>query len=220
MAGLIAFGAVAISAYALWKLRRRRYRIAVLGARHSGKTTLINSWHGKWIADEYDPGRTNAPEIYKKTKLTTEGLRLTFYYLADVSGETNAWPQWEDRTRESRYVLYLLDARALAGYLDHIEQRNWQRLESDVGRIADWMGEGNAELCLLVVTHTDQDSRFQKLGQEEYRESVVAQIDPLLLKLGGPRKVRVVVGSLKTLPAAENVTSQIMREIISWEKSK
>ncbi len=208
----------AISAYRLWKLRRKSYRLAVLGARYSGKTTLINSWRGKWIADEYDPGRTQAPQRYEKTKLTTEGFRLKFINLEDISGAINAWPVWEDRTKESRYVLYLVDARALSGYLDNAEGRNWQRLEDDVGQIAAWMNEGQAELCIMVVTHTDQDDRLEKLGQEEYEESVTDQLDPLMLKLGGPRKVRTVIGSLKTLHAAENVTSRIMNQIISWEK--
>jgi GTPase SAR1 family protein len=217
---VIFVGGAAVSAVVLWKLRRRKYRIAVLGAQYSGKTTLINSWRGQWVADEADTGRTQAPHVYSKTKLTTEGLKLTFTNLTDLSGSKLAWPVWEDRAKESRYVLYLVDARALAGYLEHLKNRNWQRLEDDAGQLGRWIEEGHAELCILVVTHTDQDARLEKLGEEEYRESVATQLDPLILKLGGPRIVRVVVGSLKTLPAAETVTSLMMDEIISWEKSK
>jgi hypothetical protein len=40
-----------------------------------------------------------------------------------------------------------------------------------------------------------------------------------MLKIGGPRRVRVVVGSLKTRQGAEDVTSLVMDEIIGWEKS-
>lgn len=214
---VIGAGSAAISAYALWKIRRREYRIAVLGARYSGKTTLINSWRGEWIAD---PGRTQAAQKYEKVKLTTEGLRLKFTNLADVSGSIDAWPQWQDRTKESRYVLYLVDARVLSGELESIEYRNWQRLEDDAGQIAGWINEGKAELCLMVVTHTDEDPRLAKLGQDGYHDCVVKQIDPLMLRLGGPRRVRIVVGSLKTQATAQLVTTLIMREIISWEKNK
>jgi GTPase SAR1 family protein len=195
-------------------------RIAVLGARYSGKTTLINSWRGEWVGDEADPGRTQAPRIYSKIKLIVEGVRITFKNVADVAGAIDAWPVWEDRTKESKYVLYLVDARALAGDLDRLKGRDWHRLEDDAGLVGSWLGEGHPKLCLLVVTHTDEDARREELGEAKYLELVKAQVDPLIIKLGGPRKVHIAVGSLKTLGSAEAVTSSIVREIISWEKSR
>jgi GTPase SAR1 family protein len=195
-------------------------RIAVLGARFSGKTTLINSWRGEWVADEADPGRTQAPSVYSTIKLIVEGVRITFKNVADVSGAINAWPVWEDSTKESKYVLYLVDARALAGNLDRHQGRDWHRLEDDAGLVGSWLREGRPKLCLLVVTHTDEDARREELGEAKYLELVKAQVDPLITKLGGPRKVHIAVGSLKTLRSAEAVTSSIMREIISWEKSR
>jgi|SRR5580704_13059884 GTPase SAR1 family protein len=211
----------AISGGRTWpSIPRKRYRIAVLGARYSGKTTLINSWCGEWVADEADPGRTQSPKFYEKTKLITEGLRVTFTKLVDVSGSIDAWPTWEDRTKASRYVLYLVDARALAGYFARDKTRNWNRLEDDAGLVSGWLREGRVKLCLMVVTHVDQDARLEEYGQGQYRECVMEQLDPLILKLGGPRMVRVVVGSLKRRQDAEEVTSQILREIVSWEKSK
>jgi GTPase SAR1 family protein len=206
--------------WSLARLRRRKYRLAVLGARYSGKTTLISSWRGVWIGDEADPGRTQAPRVYSKTKLTVEGLRLAFTNLVDVSGAIEAWPQWEDRLKESRYVLYLVDARALTGQLKDVRPRNWDRLEDDAGQVGSWLRENRVELCIVVVTHTDEDARLKELGPEDYREMLVAQLDPLMLRLGGPRKVRVVISSLKRRQDAERATSLIMHEIISWEQSK
>lgn len=218
---VLAAGAGGVGSYLLWrKLRRRKYRIAVLGARWSGKTTLIDSWRGHWIADEHDPGRTQSPKIQEKTKLTSEGLRLSFTQLTDLSGATDAWPQWESRAKESRYVMYLVDARALSGELAHIESRNWYRLEDDAELLGPWLKEGRAELCVLAVTHTDQDARLNQLGEAEYRELIVTQLDPLVLRLGGPRMTRIVVGSLKTRAGAEKLTGLIMNEIVGYEKSK
>jgi GTPase SAR1 family protein len=192
----------------------------VLGARYSGKTTLINSWRGEWVADEADPGRTQTPKLYRKTKLVSEGLRVTFTKLVDLNGSREAWPTWQDSILASRYVLYLVDARALAGYLDQEKNRNWYRLEDDAGQLSRWIREGRARLCVLVVTHTDQDERLAEHGDADYRELVLDQLDPLILKLGGSRMVRVVIGSLKRREDAERVTFRIMREIVSWEKSK
>jgi len=214
----IGVGVAAGSAYAWWQLRRRDYRIAVLGARESGKTTLINSWRGKWADGAYQP--TQASELIEKQKYTAEGFRLRFLDLEDMSGDLDGWPNWENRAKESRYVLYLVDARALAGQFARNYRKNWRRLEDDAGLIADWMEQGKAELCLMVVTHTDQDPRLRKLGQNAYQEAIVSQLDPLMLKIGGPRTVHIVVGSLKTLPAAQKLTSLIMERIISYEKGK
>jgi GTPase SAR1 family protein len=205
---------------ALRKIRWKRYRMAVLGARFSGKTTLINSWRGEWVADEADPGRTQSPKFYRKTKLVSEGLRVTFTRLVDVNGSPDAWPAWESSTLASRYVLYLVDARALAGELERVTNRNWNRLEDDAGLLSSWLEEGRTKLCLLIVTHTDQDTRLEDHGEADYRELVMGQLDPLILKLGGSRIVKVVIGSLKRRQDAEQVTSAIMREIISWEKSR
>lgn len=218
---VVAVGAGGVSSYLLWrKLRRRKYRIAVLGARWSGKSTLINSWRGEWVGDEHDPGRTHAPKVYEKTKLTSEGLRLTFTHVMDLSGASAAWPQWESRAMESRYVLYLVDARALSGELSEIEGRNWYRLEDDAELLGTWLKQGEAELCVLVVTHTDEDARLTQFGVTEYRELIATQVDPLVLRLGGPRRTRTVVGSLKTREGAEMLTGLITNEIVGYEKSK
>ena len=189
---LILLGGVAISAFLAWRLRRKKFRIAVLGARRTGKTTLINSWRGEWVADEHDPGHTQAPGEPQKTKLTVDGLRLTFTKLTDVSGASHAWPVWEDQTRESRYILYLIDARALTGELDADDRRNWYRLEDDTGQIGRWLKAGNAHLCVVVVTHADQDPRLAASNPDKYHEQVAEQIDPLILRLGGPEKTRLV----------------------------
>jgi hypothetical protein len=117
-------------------------------------------------------------------------------------------------------VLYLVDARVLEGSLKLGKRRNWSRLEDDAGVVGGWLQANRMELCLVVVTHIDQDTRLRKLGEEEYRELVITKLDPLTLKLGGPRKVRILIGSLRTLRDAQAVTSSVMREIISWEKGK
>ena len=96
----------AISGGRTWpSIPRKRYRIAVLGARYSGKTTLINSWCGEWVADEADPGRTQSPKFYEKTKLITEGLRVTLTKLVDVSGSIDAWPTWVLSNHDNPRVL-------------------------------------------------------------------------------------------------------------------
>jgi GTPase SAR1 family protein len=215
---LIFLAGFAVSVFLTRRLRRRTYRLAVLGARMSGKSTLIGSWRGEWLdSEEYQ--RTQTAQFHSKTKLTVEGLRLTFTHLADVAGSEHAWPVWEDQALESRYVLYLVDARILDNQ-PLWEGLDWHRLEDDAGQIGSWLKAGNAELCLLVVTHTDQDARRTRLGEHAYQDTVLEDLDPLVFLLGGTQCVRTVIGSLQTEGEATKVTAGIMREIIAWEKGK
>ncbi|WP_459805204.1 GTPase domain-containing protein [Herbidospora sp. RD11066] len=195
------------------RLKEKTFRIAPLGARRTGKTTLINSWRGTWVED---PDHTHAPRIYEKTKITTNGLSLTFLGLGDLSGEEKAWPQWENRVSESRYVLYLVDARLLAGFPMPAE-RSWHRVEDDAGQIGKWLSDREAYLCVLVVTHTDEDPRSAELDEADYAQTIADQLDPILLRLGGDARVRIVSGSLKDQESADLLTSKIMEHIVSHE---
>ncbi|SDH27150.1 hypothetical protein SAMN05421505_11391 [Sinosporangium album] len=212
---VIIIAGIAISSFLAWKLRRKKFRLAVLGARCTGKTTLIESWRGTWVED---PDRTLIPKTYDKTKLTVDGLRLTFVKLGDLSGEVNSWPQWEDRVKDSRYLLYLVDARMLAG-LPMSEERTWYRVEDDAGQISsNWLKASLVHLCLLVVTHTDEDPRQAGLSAGAYHDLIARQLDPIVLRMGGDRLVRTVIGCLKDPKSAEETTSKIMKHIVGFEK--
>lgn len=164
-----------------------------------------------------NPERTQIPEHHAKTKLTANGIRLTFVNVWDVSGGSHTWSQWEDPVRESRYVFFLVDARMLAGH-DVGPRRDWQRLEDDAGQVARWMKEGNAWLCILTVTHIDEDPRLEQLGKEPYWDTVTDQLQPVVHRLGGDSVVRIVIGSLKDQAGADKVTDDLMKHVINREK--
>jgi len=213
-----AVGAI-VGARAVATAQRNTYRLAVLGMGMSGKTTLINSLRGEWV--DGDPGRTNAPLVYEKVKLTANGRQLIFKRLVDVSGQQSAWPVWEDRVNESRHVLYLLKATHLLAPAEHrpaVAAQAWHRIEDDAGQIRLWLDEGRASLCVLVVTHRDLDPRFADLGEDAYEHLVCDQLDPIVMKLGGDRRVRIVTGSLVDPDAAAAVTDKIMQHIAAEER--
>lgn len=209
----------AITVRTVVKAQRNTYRLAVLGMSMSGKTTLINSWRGEWV--DGDPGRTYAPLVYEKVKLTANGQQLIFKRLVDVSGQKIAWPAWEDRVNESRHVLYLLKATHLLTPAEHrpaVATQAWHRIEDDAGQIRSWLDEDRASLCVLVVTHRDLDPRFADLGEDAYEHLVCDQLDPIVMKLGGDQRVRIVTGSLVDPDAAAAVTDKIMQHIAAEER--
>lgn len=213
----ILLGGIAVSAVVAYRLRRKHYRLAVLGVSETGKTTLINSWRGEWI--DGDPGRTQAPVNYGRVKLTVDGFRLSFDSLTDVGGHTHQWPDWTDRLHESRYLLYLVDARQLVWMGRYGFDKDWYRLEDDAGQIRGILESKGAYLCIIVVTHTDEDPRTSEYDSDTYLDIVRKQLDPIILRLGGDGQVRLVVGSLQSQQSADSVTSRIMAHILTYEKS-
>jgi hypothetical protein len=226
---LIFVGArLAVSAADAWQQRRERLRqasletgageqlrLAVLGPQEVGKTTLINFWRGRGVNSSN--GHTQWRDRHGSVQLAVNGRTLTLIKLDDVSGSEKQWSSWGEAADGSRFVLYLVNALTLAAEerRDRREPpaREWDRVEDDAGQIRPLLERGPVELCLLVVTHTDLDPRLAALGESGYHQHVSDQLDPIVFKLGGDRRVRLVTGSLATDADAEAVTAQIMAHL-------
>lgn len=206
--------AAALGAYAAWRNRRQSVYLVVLGASMSGKTTLINSWRGEWVTDY---NRTQSTVDHGRIKVTANGQRITFVKIKDFSGAEDQYDQWGAAAQEGTYLVYLVHADVLVNEEDRARQgrlphpsRRWRRLLDDVGQINPWLRDGKAQRCVIVVTHTDQDPRRERLGADRYHEHVREQLAEVVLRLGGEAKVRVITGSLATLDAAAETTDRIM----------
>jgi GTPase SAR1 family protein len=197
--------------------RRKKYRISLIGAERSGKTTLISAWRQDWRGDEIDPGRTQAPKPYGPIKLTVDGTRITIVNLADVPGVRDAWCTWKEGVESSNYVLYLIDATVLPDP-GQTPGEDWFRLVDDAGLLHDWVAEGGADLCVIAITHTDQDKRAEKMSPEDYRRYVRRLVEPIVLRIGP--SVQVVTGKLKTEADALALTSLVMGHITSWNPTR
>lgn len=197
--------------------RRKKYRISLIGAERSGKTTLISAWRKDWRGDEFDPGRTQAPKPYGPIKLTIDGTRITIVNLADVPGVRDAWRTWKEGVESSNYVLYLIDATVLPDPGQRPGE-DWFRLEDDADLLHDWIAEGTAELCVIAITHTDQDKRAAEMSREDYHRHVRRLVDPIVLRIGP--SVQVVMGKLKTEADALVLTSLVMGHIFSWNPAR
>ncbi len=190
-------------------------RVVILGGKQVGKTTLVNAWRGTWTDEPPEP--TQARYVYGPIDVEVAGRRLLLSKLVDISGQKEAWSTWREQVAEGEIVLYLINAKALLA-----EERRrsgqgvtaaWTRIEDDAGQIR--LSKSDAlKLCLLVVTHRDLDPRFPRLGEDGYQGHIAGQLAPIVFKLGGDQKVRVVTGSLETLDAAMATTAKIV-ELLS-----
>lgn len=208
---------------------RDHYRVAVLGPRFSGKTTLINSWL------EHPPpdlriGRTfgqENPIEYVDLSVRVDGRRVTFDQVTDITGLESGLDLWANYIR-NRHVVYMVDARALCGCLiwtdwykesgGYTDARGPVRLSHDIGQIL--MQERHGVLTLsraMVVTHTDQDCRRTGLRPDipdrEYATRIEYELRQYRSQLSTTARVPLIVapGSLKHEAVARHVTTELLR---------
>ncbi|MET7427309.1 hypothetical protein [Dactylosporangium sp. NPDC005555] len=223
-AGIAAAGAVGAAVAA--RKWRRSLRIAVLGVNDSGKSTLIDFWRGEWV--EEGRAHTQAKRNFDRIKTVAGDRRFVFRKLADLSGDESDWAEWKGPAEASAVVLYLVRAVDLVdeeraadlhpdGYGPFT--KGWERIEDSAGLIRPWLDGGRAKLCVLTVTWCDQDPRQAELGEDAYRKHLAGQLEPIVLKLGGTGRVRVVAGSLESPASAGALSDRIMDQIVAWERT-
>lgn len=185
----------------------------VLGPEAVGKTTLLNSWRGRWQDGlTYQP--TQAIRPLGTARLATDGHRLMLPDLHDLSGRTTSYAVWEKQVQRAQAIVYLVNAQHLHAYerADGFTVE-WGRIRDDAGQIGPWMQAANVDRCIVAVTHRDKDSRFTELGEQGYLDTVEDQLAPIVSKLGGDGKVKIVTGSLDTRANAEKLTDRIMEQL-------
>jgi GTPase SAR1 family protein len=189
------------------------YSLVVLGPEAVGKTTLLNSWRGIW-----DEGRKHRPTQAMRpvgtARLKAGGQRLMLPDLQDVSGRKTSYTVWETQARQAQVIVYLVNAEHLYKY----EQaggftKEWGRIQDDAGQIGRWLREGNADRCIVVVTHCDTDPRFVDLDERRYLDCVESQLANTVARLGGEGKVRIVTGCLDTRENAERLTDRLAEQL-------
>jgi GTPase SAR1 family protein len=196
-----------------WVSRRRLYSLVVLGPEAVGKSTLLNSWRGTWEeGQKYQP--TQAMRPIGTARLKADGQRLMLPDLRDVSGRKTSYTVWEAQAQQAQIIIYLVNAEHLYNY-ERVGKflEEWVRIKDDAGQIGRWLEKGNADRCIVAVTHRDKDSRFGELGEQPYLDLIEDQLEPVVNKLGGEGKVKIVTGSLDTRANAERLTDRIVEQL-------
>ena len=211
---------------------RKNYTLAVLGARRSGKTTLINHWAGRAMPADYQ--RTLAPKVVGNVKDRIDDTRYRIPGLRDVSGAEQAKGEWDKMIGNCSYVVFLIDARALCGCLAWTDlpafgagRRGITRLQSDIELLGTLFEEHKEHhRCVLVVTHRDQDCRALTLAasshalqETTYESRVTDELRPMVNLLGGIQRVATVVGNLAEDGSRSRMSDEVMGIIADWDKS-
>ncbi|WP_157852687.1 hypothetical protein RFN58_05730 [Streptomyces iakyrus] len=196
---------------------KRPAKIILLGEGMSGKTTLLNTWQGKW--DEPVHRTHPAGEFIGKIRLDT-GKKvlwidkpLTFRNVRDFSGMDEILDASRDGVEAAQYILYLIKAPQLEADEENPgASEAYERLIADAARIKRYSTK--IKKVILVITFTDKDSRYELLGQAAYTTRVRGQLSDLISLLSMRNKTKVVAGSLATRESAELLAGEVIQAML------
>lgn len=171
----------------------RTKRIAILGGRGVGKTTLL-----RFLTEGELPVRATqglAPEAGGEFELGSGSATAHFTVGNDVPGANGVgYVDWKKAFKSAHYVLYLFRS-------DLIAQANSKEIvavKRELNMIQGWMkasGDKRPKV-VLVGTFADADSNFSEdaAGFQQF----VAQANPINLGVVKLNNARLVVGSLSS----------------------
>ncbi|GAA4239640.1 hypothetical protein GCM10022254_60520 [Actinomadura meridiana] len=195
---------------------RRPAKIILLGASKSGKTTLLNTWQGKW--DEPVTRTLPAGEFIGKIQLDTGKKILsvdkpiTFRNVRDFSGMDEILENSKDGVKAASYILYLIKAPNLEADEDTLKESEfYERLIADASRIKRYGAK--VKRVIFVVTFTDQDSRYDPQDPADFLSTVQKQLsEPInILEM---ETTKVVAGSMLTLESAELLAADVIQAML------
>lgn len=197
-------------------------KVAVLGARTVGKTTLIEFLKKGSVPKTYK--QTVRPENVKgRRRLRLKDLKLKIQTIRDMPGREENYGQWKTVFDDAdlRFYLFRVD------WIMEGKRSHEDRVRQDMSQIEQWWQEHRASSSpqdrrlplVLVGTHGDlAKPDLTKVPDNERgdREDDIRKLPIIrdcLLAAGGEERARVVFGSLATKEDAEVLVFRILTEL-------
>ena len=193
-------------------------KIAILGARGVGKTTLIKFLTTGSIPESYK--QTVHPERVEKRRFQLRDLDLKIKDTRDLPGGSDAYAEWKRLYNEADLVFYLLR-------VDRLVERNVEtenRVRRDMKQIEGWLKAKEPQSRFFIIgTHCDlTDPDLTELSEDkrgDYQDAVRALpvIQECVQRVGSDSTVTVVLGSLKSREETEALVYEIFKQVELWE---
>ncbi|GEM_PF-1967817 len=206
-----------IAAYRLCpKIARwwKEKRIAVIGARTTGKTHLATFLVKGDVPAEFI--QDALPIWLKRPIFKLQDLQLRVADILDTPGSTNFYPTWEHNCSEADIILYLVRANEVfAG-----NQDTMNRIRQDVKRIQSWLERRNPKPLFFVVgTFCDLDHRFKGLTKENFgnyhdefaQQDIIKEISQLASRENG--RAAVILGSMKDIIGTQRLVGDLLTQV-------
>ena len=200
---------VGVSAYLLIR-RARGKRLAILGPRRAGKTTLATFLQKGEIPAGYKPttirtttkARRRMPgtkRLLRSIKMKDVELKLTMLDNPGVTplGEKQNYGIWQESAKKVQVILYLVDVSKLS------ERRYRNVAINGVQHIARWGLSDRRKV--LILTHTDLDPAWESGAPDAIADRAAVKDLRRELKPEG-----VIMGSLKDVAGTRDVAYQLL----------
>lgn len=190
-------------------------KIAVLGARAVGKTTLLKYMEKGILIERYK--QTLDKKEIERTRLKLGDLDILLKKTDDVSGGESSYSVWEKLFHEADLVLYIVRTDMLLKHDSNTEKRT----EKDLEQIRIWNKKGDSKKqkqFFIVGNHWDTDPIFKNLTDSQigdYREQFTSLpvVKKMTLLAGGAAKVKIALGSLANEKDADTLITTIFRQV-------
>ena len=191
-------------------------KIAVLGPRASGKTTLISFLLNGELPEEYFA--TPKPEKIAGKKIRLGSLALRVKAVTDVPGDTQSHSDWERQYDAADIAFYMVDASKI-----HARNDTYIKLiTGEMRHIGEWLESRKQKppKFFLVATHCDLIPEYASLSCSQVTVFTDAFWKaPVLQRLinlaGGAKYVRCAAGSLRDINGSHELVGEILHQVIS-----
>lgn len=189
-------------------------RIAVLGLRQVGKTTLLTYIEKGILIQTYEA--TLVPKTVERKWLKLPDLDIRFRKTRDVAGSSDAdvRNEWKKLCKESDIILYIVRTdMLLCG-----DKKAEVDVEKDLRNIGGWVKDSNKKV-VIVGNHWNTDSEYRNLTPDKEgvyvdRFKALPFVQNMTLLAGGVGNVKVALGSLESTSFAERLISRIFTQVL------
>lgn len=131
---------------------KKTTRIAILGLKASGKTTLWNGLRGARFSSDY---QVTAKDRVRSFTIKKDGKELTIEESSDIGGDNQWVIEYDNLIKDGTFVFYLVDATDK-------ESESRRSIRSRVQKIIGRMNKESNCGARILITHIDQCSGMQR----------------------------------------------------------
>jgi len=188
-------------------------KIAVLGARAVGKTTLLKYIEKGILIERYK--QTLDRQEVERTRVKLGDLDIRLRKTDDVSGDQAAYGAWKSLFDASDLIFYIVRTDKL---LKH-DSATEKRCEDDLKQIQGWIKESTTRKQFFIVgNHWSSDPEFKGLAADQMgnyvdRFRALSVVKKMTQLAGGAATVKVALGSLATESDADFLITRIFQQV-------
>lgn len=188
-------------------------KIAVLGARGVGKTTLLKYMEKGILIEKYK--QTLDKQEVERSRIKLGDLDIRLKKTDDISGSQDAYSVWKKLFEEADLVLYIVRTDMLLKHDSNTEER----AEKDLRQIQGWIKECNSKKQFFIVgNHWDSDPDFKNLTPDQIgnyvdRFRALPVVKRMTQLAGGAATVKVALGSLASEKDSDTLIAHIFRQV-------